>query len=705
MQKKRRILWLLPFVLGAVALSSICRLPQNAGAYPSVPLRETASAQTHQTIPDAQPSAQQTGSLPTTLFLNSHEQRTVQPEDKLIFRFTPDSSDEYIFRSFPVEGVEHALLDAKLIRESDRQIIMSSQGEGVYLIASLDKEESYQLELIASGEGGFALEVMQQARGRCFDNPIALPDESIRYAKTIVRPRDVHYFSFTAPVSGWYSIRSEKTGSSMLDTLGFLMDSSGKMIAMNDDILFPGDPNFMIQQQLTAGKTYLIRISAMSNQTGAYRLVVTMPQEGQVLSESVTLPQRELTMDVDQSVRLQASVAPADALSEIVYVSSDSGIVSVEPDGTLTALKAGTVSIWAFSYNGVKDSCVVTVRPVKAVGMEFAAEKLEMRMGEELTVKPVFSPAHASDQSVQYTSSDESVLKVSRSGVLTALEKGTAVVTAVSNDGGFTDTIEISVQGVRPVYRALVIGEQQYEGGVRMGGENTARGVADMLKRQKIDGESYEVRLQLDSTRRELLEGIREAFDGAKDTDISLLYINCHGAYENGTAYLRLHDETHITVDQLEQMLRDISGKVVVILDFCQSGSFIGAGGEFDRFSAQAQKAFSGGTAFTNGKYTVIASASADEDSYRRSFTRSSDEQSTAAIMGRSLCEGAGWDLIYDRSVTLKADRDRDQLITVQEIYEYSKRRVNHYLEGSGVTQTVHLYPAGDQTVIFGKTE
>jgi hypothetical protein len=379
--------------------------------------------------------------------------------------------------------------------------------------------------------------------------------------------------------------------------------------------------------------------------------------------------------------------------------------VSVEPDGTLTALKAGTVSIWAFSYNGVKDSCTVTVRPVRVTGMTFPTEQMEIRMGEEKKLSPLFSPAHASDQTVKYRSSDESVVKVSPTGVLTAVSKGEAVVTAVSNDGNFADMIEITVLGARPAYRALVIGEQQYESGVRMGGENTARGVADMLERQKIDGASYEVRLQLDSTRRELLEGIREAFDGAKDTDVSLFYINCHGAYENGTAYLRLHDETHITVEQLERMLHGIPGKVVVILDFCQSGSFIGAGGEFDKFSAQAQRAFSGGTALTNGKYTVIASASADEDSYRRAFTRSSDEQSTAAIMGRSLCEGAGWDLIYDRSVTLKADRDRDQRITVQEIYEYTRRRVSHYLEGSGVAQTVHLYPAGDQTVIFGKTE
>ena len=71
--------------------------------------------------------------------------------------------------------------------------------------------------------------------------------------------------------------------------------------------------------------------------------------------------------------------------------------------------------------------------------------------------------------------------------------------------------------------------------------------------------------------------------------------------------------------------------------------------------------------------------------------------------MGRSLSEGAGWDLIYDRSVTLKADADRDQLVTAQELFDYTKKRVTHYLNGTGAAQTVHIWPEGDQTVIFGR--
>ena len=685
----------LPTLLAALLL--VVRLPQDfAGAELTAPLLPTFGPS-----PNAEDYAQETA---TTLFLNSHEQETLEPGGTLRYRFTPADSDIYVFRSFPGEDGGHPETEVRLVRTSDGETVDSSVQSGCFsLVCSLDAGETYELEITAVSAGTLAVEVMLDARGRCFDNPIALPAESVRYAKTIVRPRDVHWFSFVAPVSGWYSIRTEATGGSILDTRGFLMDETGLMLASNDDILFPGDANFMIQHELTAGKAYYVRISAFSNMTGPYRLALTAPEEGQTLPEDVTLSRHDLMMDVDEEFTLSAVISPQNALPELTYAGSNSSVVRVEPDGTVYAVSAGEAEVWVFSYNGVKDRCLITVRPVEVTGMEFEREQVTLRVDEQLTLSPVFTPENASNRIARYESSDETVVAVSPSGVLTGVSEGDAVVTAISSDGGFADTVSVHVDGVRPVYRALVLGEQAYENDARVGGVNTAQGVADMLSNQVIEGAGYQVRLQLDSTREEVMTGIAEAFAGAKDTDISLLYINCHGAYENGVAYLRLHDESRMTVDQLEAALREVPGKIVVLLDFCQSGAFIGAGGEFERFTGSAQAVFSGGTALTAGRYTVITSASADEDSYRRAFSSAPAEESTAAIMGRSLCEGAGWDLIYDRSVTLKADADRDKRITVQEIYEYTRKRVMHYLEGTDVTQTVHVYPEGDQTVVFGR--
>lgn len=678
----------LPVLLAALLL--IVQLPRkDAGAELTAPMP---------TFSPSQDASDYEEEIVSALFLNSHERNSLEAGESVVYRFTPTADDDYVFLSFPIGASEQPSLTARLKRESDGGLIAQNEAlQGLRIACSLQADQTYSLEIIAQTAGSIALEVMLDARGRSFENPISLPGGSVRYAKTIVRARDVHWFSFIAPVDGWYSIRTEKTGGVILDTKGYLMDAGGNLLAENDDILFPGDANFMLQQKLTAGETYFVRISAFSNLTGAYRLVLTMPEEGQTEPEKVTLSRHDLLMDVDQEYTLSAAVAPADALPELVYASSDSSVASVEPDGTVRGISAGEATVWVYSYGEVKDKCLVTVRPVEVTGMSIAEDTLSLRMEEQLTITPVFEPANASDKGVKYASSDESVVTVSPYGVLTGVSMGEATITASSADGSFTDTVLVQVAGVRPVYRALVAGEFTYADDARLGGLNTAEGIYDMLLSQQIDGASYQAALILDSTREEIAQAVSETFAGAKETDISLFYINCHGAYEEGEAYIRLHDESRITVEELDQMLRPVPGKIVVILDFCQSGAFIGAGGEFGEFTGEAR------TVLTDDKYIVIASASADEDSYRRSFASGDDETTTAAIMGRSLAEGAGWDLIYDRSVTLKADADRNKLVTASELFEYTKKRVTHYLNGTGAAQTVHLWPAGDQTVIFGR--
>lgn len=688
-----------PPVLLAALAAALCLLCRYAGAEQVSPSPEPAS-----TVLSLKDSDIQADTLPTTLFLNSHEIESMTEGRIVRYRFTPPSSDTYTFRSFPIADETVPAATARLIRLSDGEVVAEESRQDLFsLTCPLEAEENYELEITAHSAGALATEVMLNARGRSFDNPISLPSESIRYAKTIVRARDVHWFSFVAPVSGWYSIRTEKTGDTILDTIGLLTDSSGRVLASNDDILFPGDANFMIQYELTAGETYFVRISAFSNLTGAYRLVLTVPEENQPLPESVLISPRGITLDVDQKFTLSADVFPENTLSELVFSSSDSQIASVEPDGTVRAVSAGEATIWAISYGGVKDGCTVTVNPVPLEDMSFEEDSISIYTNEQASLSPLFEPSNASDQSVRYESSDQSVVTVSEYGVLTGISEGRAVVTAVASDGGYTASVEVQVGGIRPVYRALVLGEINYTDGSRLGGENTVRGVYDMLVNQSIDGAAYQTRLQLDSTREEIAEGIRLAFSEAKETDLSLFYINCHGSYEDGSAYIRLHDETRITVDQLESMIQDVPGKIVLILDFCQSGAFIGAGEDAEQLAGCTDQTLSGRQALTSGKYIVITSASSSEDSYRRSFTSGTSESSTAAIMGRSLCEGAGWDIIYDRSVSLKADADKDGLVTVQEIFEYTKERVAHYLEGTDVTQTVYFYAEDDQTVLFGK--
>lgn len=246
------------------------------------------------------------------------------------------------------------------------------------------------------------------------------------------------------------------------------------------------------------------------------------------------------------------------------------------------------------------------------------------------------------------------------------------------------------------------MGEQRYlDGRLRTGSINTTQGMADLLANSGAPG-GYKVTMKLDSTRKDLVRAIRSAFQDATPSDVSLFYINCHGGYDAGSAWLELHDGSRVTARQLEQMLRKIPGTVIVMIDCCQSGAFLSSTAHAD-FNRGVTQAFTGGgaAAFVKSKYRVMTSSSSTQDSYRISFNGADSESDMATVFVRSLCEAGGWDLVKDHKTAMRADLDKNKVVTFEEVYRYTSRRIKKYLEEVGVRQDVQVYPSGSMLPMF----
>ena len=624
-----------------------------------------------------------------TLFTNTREV-CVASATPLPYPFTPTQDGVYRFYAFSSD----VPVDLTLRLPEEEIPLRRASGVGqTYVEYELTAGQTAILSVNcpANRAEEVTLEVMLQKYGQCIEQPIDLPGESAVYSRTLLRARDTHYYRFTAPVSGWYTIRTESVGGSVLDTQGHLLSSLGLTLQLDDDLLFPSDPNFSLTAYLNAGSDYYIRVNAFSNNTGSYRLLICAPQENTERPRSVSLRPLSAVMSVGETLELTASLQPGNALPDIAYSSADPSVAMVSSEGILTALRAGSTQIYAFA-SGARTAMTVIVKPVQAQKLIAANPEVTLYQGDEEELYARFVPSNTTNQSLVWSCLDPEVAQVDETGRVRAMSPGVATVIARSADG-LTAEFSVTVTPPRPVYRALVLGEENYaDGRVREGNRNTTEGIADLLMAQTVEGAAYQVRTQIDSTLDEVIRGISLAFYGATENDVSLLYINCHGDANDSGPFLELHDGTRISPEQLRSLLLEIPGQVVVILDCCQSGTFIGKGVDFTAFDSLSQ-----------GSFLVLTSSAAGQDSYRLRFTGGEDEGGVATVLSRSLAEGAGWDLIRDKKTQLKADSNGDGVVTFAEIYAYAARRVQYYLSGSGVRQNVQASDPSSQLILFAQ--
>ena len=99
--------------------------------------------------------------------------------------------------------------------------------------------------------------------------------------------------------------------------------------------------------------------------------------------------------------------------------------------------------------NGIPDfSKLIGYRLVSVTDIEFADESITAEIGDEPVPDYVVSPSTATVKSVIFSSSNPEVAYVSN-GKIICEKEGVATITATTVDGGFTDTVTVTVEGAK----------------------------------------------------------------------------------------------------------------------------------------------------------------------------------------------------------------------------------------------------------------
>lgn len=123
------------------------------------------------------------------------------------------------------------------------------------------------------------------------------------------------------------------------------------------------------------------------------------------------------------------------APGSVTWSSSDPGIIAVDAySGVVTGVKAGTAKIMIRAYNGRTAACRMIV---KAAPNSLALNRTELSLTDGGMHFQLFAtlPAGSASANIRYSTSDASVAQVSASGLVTAVNDGTATITAETFNG------------------------------------------------------------------------------------------------------------------------------------------------------------------------------------------------------------------------------------------------------------------------------
>lgn len=153
-----------------------------------------------------------------------------------------------------------------------------------------------------------------------------------------------------------------------------------------------------------------------------------------------------LNLETGKTSILKVSTLPAEidiSKETITWTSSNEKIATVDSNGVVTAIKAGTATISA-TVLGQTAQCTVTVsEPAPEITIKLNRGTLTL---PEQQIRQLTAEVQGTSESVTWTSSNEKVAVIDSNGVITALKEGTTTISAKVGQKTATCTLTVSGQ-------------------------------------------------------------------------------------------------------------------------------------------------------------------------------------------------------------------------------------------------------------------
>ena len=194
-----------------------------------------------------------------------------------------------------------------------------------------------------------------------------------------------------------------------------------------------------VNGNVTAKSAGTAVITATSTNGKSAGCTVTVEKK-QIPVTEVRLSESTVGIVEGSTYKLTATVLPENTTDSknVSWGSNNEAVATVDANGTVTAKRAGTAVITATSTNGKTAGCTVTVSKKEIPIIEISLDKSSATLteGETTTLTATVLPENTTyGKSVKWSSSNVAVATVDLMGNVTAKRAGTAIITAISENG------------------------------------------------------------------------------------------------------------------------------------------------------------------------------------------------------------------------------------------------------------------------------
>ncbi|MBR6567413.1 MAG: Ig-like domain-containing protein, partial [Clostridia bacterium] len=190
--------------------------------------------------------------------------------------------------------------------------------------------------------------------------------------------------------------------------------------------------------------TATVTVSSDDDPTVKKEITVTV----KIPVTEITVKDKEITLDINEIQNAGAQVNEDATNKELIYESSDPGVIKVDSNGDIIAVGKGTATVTVTSKDdsSIKETVTVTVKkPSEDIIIPEENKDIILEIGDEKEIGAAVKPED-SDYGLTYESDNPDIAEVTEDGKIIAKKEGEVTVTVKTEDGKAEETVKVTVK-------------------------------------------------------------------------------------------------------------------------------------------------------------------------------------------------------------------------------------------------------------------